>query len=63
MSVDRMWLRRNSRLVYAVASACFFLAIFVWVAATASVQAAAVATLPFLLIWSLALYLASRLRR
>jgi hypothetical protein len=61
MSVDK-WLRRNGRLVYNLASGGFFLAIFFWVAATASLKAAVVGTLPFVAIWSLAL-LASRMQR
>jgi apolipoprotein N-acyltransferase len=57
-----MWLRRNGRLIYGLASGGFFLAIFVWLAVTASLEAAVVARLPFVIILGLALYLASRTR-
>lgn len=63
MSIDKMWLRRNGRLIYDLAVGGFFLGIFVWLAAVASLTAAAVATLPFVILASLVRYVASRIGR
>jgi hypothetical protein len=58
-----MWLRRNGRLIYGLAVGGFFLGIFVWLAVVASLTAAVVGTLPFVVVASLALYLSSRIYR